>query len=315
MDAVVTDPVRMLDDGSFAALFGTTAALVRERSGSLIDAVDRRVAAVTGADRDALILRVLQRTASHALKQAGPHRAGEWEDGWGENLDEFVASGFDTSTLVPKYYRANVPLRLNGSYVLPAQPDFTYRYTEMFRAWLFREFFDGCTDMYEFGCGTAHNLVHFAAIDPRKRLHGYDWARSSQAIVAHLAARGMRIDGAPFNFFEPDERIAIAPGGGVLTFGALEQIGDRHQAYLEFILGRRPSIVVDVIGAEELYDADDLFDYLALQYHRRRGYLSGYVPRLQQLAAEGRVELLKVHRHRFGNLYDDPYSYIAWRPC
>ena len=64
----------------------------------------------------------------------------------------------------------------------------------------------------------------------------------------------------------------------------------------------------------ELYDPDNLVDYVAYRYHKQRGYLDGYLTRLRQLEAEGRIEILKTQRVYFGNLYHEGYSFIAWRP-
>ncbi|MEO7157799.1 MAG: hypothetical protein ABI039_09570 [Vicinamibacterales bacterium] len=122
------------------------------------------------------------------------------------------------------------------------------------------------------------------------------------------------ITGRRFDFFNPDPTLALEPGSGMLTFGALEQIGPQHDRWLEFVLAQRPLICVDVAGIEELYDEHDLADYLGLAYHRRRGYLAGYLTALRRLETAGRIEILAAHRHRFGNQFDDPYSYVAWRP-
>lgn len=298
-----------------AALFGTTPDKVEGRAGRLMRVMDLSLRPVEGAERDDIVLSALRRIHEPQLKAAGGHREQDWEDGWRENLDDFVASGFDLRALIPKYYKTNVPIRLNGRYVVPSQPDFVYRYTELFRACLLPEYFAECPSVYEFGCGTGHNLVHLDQLCPGKALHGLDWARSSQQILTLLAERkGLSIRGGRFNFFEPDASVRFEPHAGVLTFGALEQLGPRHEPYLDFLLERKPALCVDVVGIEELYDEGNLFDHLALAYHKRRGYLSGYLTRLRELEAAGAVEIIRVHRHLFGNVYDEPYSYVVWRP-
>jgi SAM-dependent methyltransferase len=298
-----------------AALFGTTPEKVEARAGALMRTMDLSLRPIEGTERDDLVLGVLRRIDAPELKTAGGHREQDWEDGWRENLDDFVASGFDLRALIPRYYKPNVPIRLNRRYVLPSQPDFVYRYTELFRACLLPEHLGECPSVYEFGCGTGHNLVHLDELCPGKALHGFDWARSSQEILALLAERkGLSIRGGHFDLFEPDASVRFDRGAGVLTFGALEQIGPRHGPYLDFLLARKPAVCVDVVGIEELYDAANLFDYVALAYHRRRGYLSGYLTRLRELEASGAVEIIRVHRHLFGNVFDEPYSYVVWRP-
>jgi hypothetical protein len=65
----------------------------------------------------------------------------------------------------------------------------------------------------------------------------------------------------------------------------------------------------------DLYDQDNLVDYLAVRFHTFRGYLSGFLPRLRQLEAEKRIEILKVQRMNFGSLYHEGYSFVVWRPA
>jgi hypothetical protein len=304
-----------LEDQDIAVLFGTSVARLHAAAAPQLEALDRHYRPIADAERDRLLLGILQRIDSPTLKEAGEHRADDWERGWQENLDEFVASGFNRRALVPKYYKERVPVRLNGTYVQPRQADFVYAFTDLFRAWLYREYFGECASVHEFGCGTGYNLVQLAGIYPDKSLVGYDWARPSQNILTTVAERvGLNVRGRHFDFFNPDGSIAFEAKSAVMTFGALEQAGANHGAYLDFLLARHPALVVDVIGIEELYDEADLGDYLALRYHRRRGYLSGYLTRLRELEAAGRISILKTHHQRFGTLYDDPHSYIVWTP-
>ena len=304
-----------LTDNDFAGLFGTSEAKIRYLAGGLIDAIDLRYRRLDGIARDELILASLKRTHSSDLKNAGKHRQNDWEEGWRENLDEFIRSNYDPLELVPKYVKPNVPIKMNREFILPSQPDFVYRYTQIFRAWLFQEFLAGCGSVYEFGCGTGHNLFHLAELYPDKKLHGYDWATSSQEIIRTMNEQfGLDIRCGIFDFFNPDEKIILDPGSAVLTFGALEQVGKEHKHYIKFLLDKKPKICVDVIGVHELYDVTHLLDYISLQYHLRRSYLYGYLTRLRELEADGNIEILRIHHHLFGNPYDDPYSYIVWKP-
>lgn len=305
-------PVLSVQD--FAVLFGTTAERVDEAAGGLIRALDLRYDVLEGGARDALLLDAVRRIHSPVVKAAGGHRADDWEAGWRENLNEFVSSGYDPVALVPKYIKAGVPVRLSRQFIRPALADFVLRYTEVFRAWLFREYLNGLPAVCEFGCGTGHNLVHLGAISPETQLTGFDWAESSQELLGVIAQQlHLPIRGARFDFFNPDPSVKFAEGTGVLTFGALEQVGADHGAYLRFLLERKPAICVDVVGLHELYDESNLIDYLGLLYHRRRNYLSGYLSELRRLEGAGQVEILRVQHQLFGNPFDDPYSYVVWR--
>lgn len=303
-----------LDINSLAVLFGTTSSRLDKMAGKLISSLDLGYRNLTGEERDKLILTALTKIHSAATTIAGEHRLGDWENGWQENLDDYIESGFDTKKLVPKYIKTNVPVKLNREYALPNEPDFVYWYTRIFRAWLFQEFLSDYKVVHEFGCGTGHNLMHMAELYPDKELHGYDWAKPSQEIIKIVAEKtGINITGGRFDFFEPDRNIAFFSDHAVLTFGALEQIGSKHDRYVEFLLEKRPGLCVDVIGIHEFYDEENLTDYLSLLYHKRRNYLDGYLTRLRGLEASGKINILKTHHHLFGNPIDDPYSYIAWK--
>ena len=298
----------------FCVLFGGTVKEVETFCGELISKFSWEYKTLTGQERDQLLLNVLQRVNSPELKSSGAHRSQDWEDGWSENLEEFTASGFDIAKLVPKYFKQNVPVRLLNNYVLPSDPDFVLNITCLFRSFIFNKYLSEFNEIHEFGCGTGHHLACFASVAPKKKYVGYDWASSSQRILQLLAKqKGWSITGKRFDFLTPDPKITFMPETAVMTFGALEQLGREHEQYLDFILQRKPKICIDIAGIAELYDKDVLLDYMALQYHKCRNYLDGYLTRLKELEMEGKIQILKVHRQKFGNLYDDPHSYVVWK--
>ncbi len=100
----------------------------------------------------------------------------------------------------------------------------------------------------------------------------------------------------------------------MLTYGALEQVGERFAAFLNYVLDQKPALCLHVEPMSELYDKADLFDYLGQRYHRRRGYLSGFLDTLKALGAQGKITISKVYRHRFGGTYIETYSYAVWHP-
>lgn len=173
------------------------------------------------------------------------------------------------------------------------------------RAELFAKYLRDVDEVSEFGCGAGHNLV--ALPHSSVKLRGFDW--SAQA-VEQCRRRG--IDAQVFDMFAPDPNVTLH--GAVFTIHALEQLGRDFQPFLEFLLVRKPKIVVHVEPILELYDETDLQDFLMLAYHRRRGYLSGFLPTLEGLEANGQIELLEVRRSKFSGAYHNAYSVIVWRP-
>jgi len=214
--------------------------------------------------------------------------------------------------LVPKYNHHRV-LRLHGDYVRVADPGFEYAVYEALRHFCFRRWFPGVQRVVEFGCGTGTSLMLLAGIFPHLQLCGLDWAESSQRILAQLARQhGVAIEGKRFDMFAPDA-IALGTGTGVLTSAALEQLGCGYWPLLERVLAGRPSICLHIEPLLELYDGS-LFDDVARRYHVRRNYLRGFVPRLQELQRQGRIEILELRRTGLGSFFHEGYGIVVWRP-
>jgi SAM-dependent methyltransferase len=315
MTTQVIERTRCVVDASrFAAMVGVAVGDLTESCLRVLADNDLGYEVLTGAERDGHLLQALRESEVADLRISGPHRAADWERGWGENLREFEAAGHEPGALVPKYNRHRV-LRLGGDYVRVANPRFEYDVYTALRHHHFPRWFGKVKRVVEFGCGTGTSLLVLAELFPDMQLCGLDWAESSQQILARLSARiGRTIEGQRFDMFAPDEAIELGAGTGVLTSAALEQIGADHGPLLDFVMARSPDICVHFEPLLELYEGASLFDEVARRYHVRRNYLRGFVPRLQELEAQGKVEILELRRTSFGSYFHEGYSVIVWRP-
>lgn len=274
---------------------------------------DMRFRFLRGHERENIFLNVL-RVLSQPLEVSGPARKARWESGWSENLEGFIQSGFDLTELLPKYYKPGEIMRWNGEYLLPLEGKFEVHFFTVLRLWLFSMYFRTVSHVYEFGCGTGHNLVVLRNLFPEKHLIGLDWAQSSQETLALLNQQlGLRVEGVIFDMFTPDASFPIVSNGGVLTMGALEQLGSSYLPFVEFLLQKKPSICVHVEPIFELYDQGKLFDYLGANYHQKRGYFKEFLTTLRRLEAEGVIEILKI-RKTLGSMCSDGYTMIVWKP-
>ncbi|MBT3552210.1 MAG: hypothetical protein HN485_13820, partial [Rhodospirillaceae bacterium] len=109
------------------------------------------------------------------------------------------------------------------------------------------------------------------------------------------------------------EAIAVAPGAGIMTLHAMEQLGSDFEPFLDYLIGLKPAVALHLEPIAELYDADNPFDAAALAYHAKRGYLTGFLNALQARAATGEIEILKIHRTGFGSTFHEAYSIVVWR--
>lgn len=307
--------IRRVTVEDFADSFGTTVDDLPHACRELIANTDFRYGILEGDERDRVILDVLRGIETDQQKIGAPEREGIWEKGWAESFRDFCASGYDLNTLVPKFVRSDQVIRLNRKLVKPTDPTFELDFFSVFFQWLFRKYLKGMDAVYEFGCGTGMNLATIAQIFPTMELHGLDFVPSSRDLLNKVGeVYGWNITGHLFDMVEPDESLEIKKNSAVFTSGAIEQLAGRFEKFLQFLLKRSPALCISVEPTIELYDENHLLDYLAIKFHRKRGYTENYLTRLRELESVGAIQILKTKRLFFGSLYMEGFSYVIWRP-
>jgi hypothetical protein len=305
----------VLDTHAISELFGTDAARITGETKALIENSDLSYREIVGEERDRLILGVLKRIDLDQQVIGADSRKDVWYNGWDNTHQDFLNSGGSIESLVPKFIRTGLPVRLRGEFVSPADPDFELRFVQVLRNWMFREFFGPFDNLYEFGCGTGFNLVALAKIFPEKRLFGSDFVNSSVDLVNAIAQKHQfRLSASLFDMTSPNPEYKILPSSAIFTFGSIEQLASRFGNFLEYLLSQRPGLCLHIEPTVELYDENRLIDYLAIKFHRKRGYTEGLLPALQKLAEAKRIELMRVRRLYFGSLMIEGYNLILWRP-
>ena len=301
----------------FARMFGVPASDISDECRKLIDEHDFRYRALTGEDRDALLLQVLKRIDSNQLSRAGKGAQERWEKGWAENRDSFFEGGRELALaqLIPKYVRAGQPLRIDRRYVETADPNFELHWYRVFTLWLFQTYLADVNTVYEFGCGSGFNLAALAKLYPDKKYYGLDWAQASVDIADQLGKTyGWDMHGRLFDFFAPDRGLRIEENSAILTIGALEQTGTDYGAFMEYLLDSSPKICIHIEPIIEWYDENNLVDYAGIRFLQKRKYWSGFPKQLKELERKGQVEIVKSKRSYFGSLYVEGYSQLIWRP-
>ncbi len=299
--------------GDFLAAFEAEpedAALIADEAGRH----DFRYRRLPQAERDAVILSVLRRL--DGFTQVGAHRHDIWQSAWADVARGYDESGNDLAALEPSFIGATPYIRLLGDYAQPLAADFEFNYFRVLRHWLFGKYLTDAHHVCEFGCGSGFNLVALAQSAPDKRLVGLDWAAPAVDLIKRVAAQHkLPLEARRFDFFAPDPDMALEPHTAVMTFCALEQTSERCTIFLDWLLARRPEIVVSMEPVLDFYDPDSLVDDLAIRYHTRRRYLTGYLPWLTAQAEAGRIELIKARRLRMGSLFHEGFSLLIWRPA
>lgn len=241
---------------------------------------------------------------------------GHWTHQWERAWQRFNNSKFDLGALRPCYLGKHTPLRYSGAFIEPADELFEAKSLEVILCWVQRKFFEGLSTVYEFGCGSGHNLVTLARHFPGVEFCGFDWAPASPKILQKVRkVHGLRVWGERRNLLEgfPSEDPSRRPFG-VLTVGALEQTGLEYTRFFDAMLAARPARVVHLEPMVEFYNHHTAMGHASIKYHLRRGYWAGGLAYLEALEREGRIELLRTRRVTFGSLNVEGYNHIVWRP-
>lgn len=266
------------------------------------------------SSRDAIVRDVVKRIVSGDFWISGKDKQHIWEDGWSENLEEYQDTK-DILNLTPKFLQSKKVLRLGREYIEPVSRSFEFDIVDIFRRSIFRKYLSGVAAIYEFGCGSCQHLPVLAELFPDKEIHGLDWAQASIKIIDKLVQeKGWKIDGHIFDLFSPDQGFELTKGSGIFTMGTMEQLGRDFEPFLQFLITKKPAVVFHIESMAELYDEDNLLDYLAKIYDGKRNYLTGLIHRLQELERGNEIDLIDIKRVYFGSMFHDSYSLVAWRP-
>lgn len=269
---------------------------------------------VDGKKYDEAILKVIKTLDSQALKISGPDRLHDWEKGWEENLQAFKRSKYDLNQLIPKFVKEDAYIRFQGNFIEPQSDSFETDFVTVIRYYLYDKYYKNLDTLYEFGAGTGLNLIAASEMFPEMKLVGLDWTNSSIKIINSIKKRlNINISGERFDLFNPDKNYRLNKNSAILTIGALEQLGQNFKPFINYLLRSKPKICINLETLYEVYDQNNLLDYLAMKYLEKRNYLRGFLPYLKNLEAKKKISILEIRR-TFGSFYHDGYTYIVWRP-
>lgn len=202
---------------------------------------------------------------------------------------------------------------MQGSFIMPLNPDFETVMIRVMRDVLFRKYFEGMDSIFEFGCGTSLNLLDLTRIFPQKPLYGLDWTQASCTIVNMLGElRKINMKGILFDMYHPNPTLDLTPNDGVFTIGAPEQLGNDFRPFLAFLCEKAPGICIHFEAMDELCTAPTLSDYLIKRYSRAGNYLNGFLTALREFETRGLADILQIQR-TFGGQSREGDSFVVWR--
>ena len=268
-------------------------------------------------ERDYLILKIFKTLIAPDITKAGAHRLDEWERGWGENLDALDDKASNAlDQIIPGYFNKYNIVRWGGRFIQPITEKFEKNSLSIILDWLFDRYLRDAQEVYEFGCGTGHNLLRARSVNKNAKLWGLDWTTSSQKIINKLRESGIdkNIYSHNFDYFKPDLEFKLAKNSIVYTVASLEQIGDRWEKFVDYLLNSKPSLCIHVEPIGELLNSEVLLDHLSIEYFKKRNYLFGFLDGLRKLESEGRVKIHREQRTHIGSLFIEGYSIVIWSP-
>jgi hypothetical protein len=246
------------------------------------------------------------------ITRSGEHRINECEKGWGENLENFIRTK-DIFELIPKYHSKRDYVRWKQSIIKPVDKKFDYYIHTIFVDSIIKHYLRDCENIYEFGCGPGYHLVRLQEQCPDKQFYGADWTVASQNLINTINKKlKTSIKSFNFDFFNPDYNINIPKNSGIYTVAALEQVGENFQKFIDFLLKKDAKTYIHLEPIDELLDETHWIDNLSIRYFRKRNYLKGFLPYLEELEKNGVIKIIKKQRLYTGSYFIEGHSLIVW---
>lgn len=243
--------------------------------------------------------------------KSGRSKEAAWEDCWAETLREFIENDYDTKVLFPAFVGNGNFIRYHGSYNNFCEKELFKYHRQNILNYIPKD----TSTIVELGSGSGHNTVYFAKEFPDKKIIGYDWSESAVNILNILSRQYPNISGHTCDLLIGHQDGGVFPHKTtVVTFHAFEQLGDDFENAVDMILHEEPQMVIQTEPVFEFYDEANPFDKVAMDYHKKRNYLEGYWPYLQDLESKGMIKIHQAKKSEFGNFFHDGYSLLVWEP-
>jgi hypothetical protein len=265
---------------------------------------------LTTEERDKWILFVLKHIKNlHEYDRAGKKRISDWQRGWRNNSN--------IGTLIPGYFGKYPIVRMDNEFVKSTNNKFfelEYFAFAAVQRYVFSKYIPTIEHVYEFGCGTGHNLLRISEANQKLRsIVGLDWVNSTLDNIDNIQKFLLNVSGEKFNMFEPDFSYRLNENSAVCTIASMEQLGSNFQKFFHYLLSNKPRYVIHIEPINELLDPEsNLLDYLSVSYARKRNYLNAYLDYLRIMESGGLINIICAMRSYVGSLFVDGYSVVIW---
>tara|TARA_R110002012_G_scaffold321602_1_gene550076 strand:- start:415 stop:1341 length:927 start_codon:yes stop_codon:yes gene_type:complete len=307
--------MKTLTKKEIANFFGTSEDNLGPHFESLYQNLDMRYRVIEGKEKEDLILDILNKIENDKQIIGAPERTNIWFNGWNENLQDFLSSK-DSESIVPKFIRPNNVVRLGGQFIEPYNTFFERDYAKLLQCFVYNKYISkDIKNVYEFGCGSGFNLINLSSMKSDINLYGSDFVKSSVDLINEMGDHyGLSMKSELFNMLEPNYDYQIKENSCVFTHGAIEQLAGNFKNFINYLIQKKPKVCFHLEPTVEVYEDDNLFDYLQIKFHLKRGYSTGLLPYLKKLEKEGKIENLYFKRINFGSKFMEGYTLMSWSP-
>ena len=245
---------------------------------------------------------VIEHVKDHLLYVKRTPSQSQWSDAWDD-----VAKCDAPKYFTPRFKIQNQGIyRYNQRYIKSSFENLEGKFHDNLLKKIQDKWLSDIDCVVEFGCGTGHNLQKIRDKNPNIKVYGSDWAGSSQKILEKQNIPSWNFDMTiPDNSVELPSEILQYNSICFLTIGSMEQIGDKWHNFLKFMLDFKPKKSIHIEPIIEFYDPSNKVDALAIEYHKKRNYLSGFFSHVRTMK-----ELKFYERTFFGNTYNEGFSVL-----
>jgi hypothetical protein len=299
----------------FAGYFCVSPEAVPEEIAADLARIDTRYREATKEELEKYIDYFIKKVTKRTARRSDEANQEIFERGWTENL-EATSKEFGFEAIRPKYYQ-NLPPYYpgpDGRMYFCKNRNMPIDMLALYVEYLFLSLFSGFESVHEFGSGSGQNLLTMAGLSaPSQKLVGYDWTDSGVRLADLIGEKtGRDVTGRHFDLLNPDYSVDIQ-GQAVFTVLAIEQLADRTEAFLEFLLTKKPGLVVNIEPDSGLKAGDSMYSNLSDLYLSLRGQSQNYYQALKKQETVGRLTIKQAHPlpwlFSFSNI-----ACLIWKP-
>lgn len=272
--------------------------------------LDLRLEPVSRKEKEETLIRLVDFLIKPRLP-SGPEYLPKWEEGWAENRKAYEINR-QLESLIPTYIRKNRVFRFGGDFFTSPNPLFEAELARIILGHYVQKYLSKANTIVEVGSGSCHYTYWLAERHAEKLVFALDWSEEANKIALLVSKDLENVKGVKFDMFAP-QFVDFGPSTkGLVTVGALEQIGSNFMPLLDWIRSENFDVIIHLEPILELYDPSILVDFLSVQYLLKRDWLRGYLPHLEHLAELGEIEILEKKRS-FGSTFHETYTALVWR--